>query len=82
MLSQPELGSAHASLRKLLEGYEKFLSNTDAPEEDLISRFMDRAQRMEYLASAYRFGDLVFEVYGQKLLRRRLLRLFTASLVV
>ncbi len=76
MLSQSELGDAHSSLRKLIEGYEAFLSNTDAPEEELIVRFMDKRQRTEYLDSAYRFGDLVFEVLavvGKKNLFHRLL---------
>jgi len=62
MLSQPELGAAHSSLKNLIEGYEAFLSNTDAPEEELIARFMEKRQREEYSKSAYRFGDLVFEV--------------------
>jgi len=76
MLSQPELGDAHSSLRKLIEGYEAFLTNTDAPEEELIARFMDKKQRKEYFDSAYRFGDLVFEVLaivGNKNLFHRLL---------
>jgi len=66
MLHKSELGDAHSSLRKLIEGYEAFLSNTDAPEEELIVRFMDKRQRTEYLDSAYRFGDLVFEVLARR----------------
>jgi predicted nucleotidyltransferase len=76
MVSQRELEDAHSSLGKLIEGYETFLSNTDAPEEELIRRFMDRRQRTDYLDSAYRFGDLVFEVLaivGKKNLFHRLL---------
>jgi hypothetical protein len=76
MLSQRELEDAHSSLGKLIEGYETFLSNTDAPEEELITRFMDRRRRTDYLDSAYRFGDLVFEVLaivGKKNLFHRLL---------
>jgi predicted nucleotidyltransferase len=64
LLSQPELGDAHSSVRKLIEGYEAFLSNTDASEAELVSRFMDKGRRREYFDSAYRFGELVFEVMG------------------
>jgi predicted nucleotidyltransferase len=62
MLSQPELGNAHPSLRKLIGGYEEFLSNTDAAEDDLVLRFMDKQQRESYRESASRFGDSVFDV--------------------
>lgn len=76
MLSQQELGDAHSSLGKLIEGYEAFLSNTDAPEEDLVARFMDKWQREEHFKLAHQFGDLVFQVLdtiGKKSLFHRLL---------
>jgi len=76
MLLQPELGDAHSSLKKLIDGYEQFLSNTEAPESDLVVRFMDKRQRDEHLKSAYRFGDLVFDVLdtiGKRSLFHRLL---------
>src|SRR5579859_7186191 len=53
LLSQPELGDAHSSVRKLIEGYEAFLSNTDASEEELVLRFMDKGKRRECFDSAY-----------------------------
>jgi len=62
LLAQPELGDAHSSLRKLIAGYEEFLSNTDASEKDLVSRFMDKQKRETYRESASRFGDSVFDV--------------------
>jgi predicted nucleotidyltransferase len=62
LLSQPELGDAHPSLRKLIAGYEEFLSNTDASDDDLVSRFMDKQKRETYRESASRFGDSVFDV--------------------
>jgi len=62
LLLQPELGDAHSSLRKLIRGYEEFLSNTDASEKDLVSRFMDKQKRETYRESASRFGDSVFDV--------------------
>lgn len=76
MLSQSELGDAHPSLKKLIDGYEEFLSNTEAPEEELVARFMDKTQRDAYVKSAYRFGALVFEVLeiiGERSLFHRLL---------
>ncbi len=76
MLSLPELAEAHPSLKKLIAGYEEFLANTDAPEDDLVSRFMDKAKRQEYFESARQFGNSVFEVLdtiGKKSLFHRLL---------
>ena len=62
LIAQPELRSARSSLRKLIEQYEEFLSKTDAAEEDLLLRFMDKRQREEYRKSASQFGDLVYTV--------------------
>jgi predicted nucleotidyltransferase len=62
LAAQPELKDAHELLKTLIVGYESFLSNTDASEEDLLLRFMDKRQREEYFKSAYQFGDLVFDV--------------------
>ena len=62
LAAQPELNDAKALLKTLISGYESFLSNTDAREEDLLSRFMDKRKREEYFESAYQFGNSVFEV--------------------
>jgi predicted nucleotidyltransferase len=64
LLTQGEVEVAHASLNVLLNKYEEFLSNTDAPEDDLILRFMDKQNRRKYWESSNEFGDLVFTVLG------------------
>ena len=62
MLSQPELAAAHTKISELLDRYEKFLENTEVPKEELMSRFLDKEKRKEYGESAYRFGDLIWDV--------------------
>lgn len=64
MLAQSELADAHSKIRDLLERYEQFLANTEASKEDLIDQFMNREKRKGYTESAYRFGDLVWDVLG------------------
>jgi predicted nucleotidyltransferase len=65
LLTQGEVEVAHASLKVLLEKYEEFLSNTDAPEDDLILRFMDKQNRRKYWESSNEFGDLMFQVLNK-----------------
>jgi predicted nucleotidyltransferase len=43
----------------LLGAYERFLQNTDAPESDLVNRFMDPGTSRRYITEANDFGDLV-----------------------
>ena len=62
MLSQPGLGAAHTKVNELLDRYEQFLENTEVAKEDLIGRFLDKEKRKEYSESAYRFGDVVWDV--------------------
>ena len=62
MISQPELGAAHAKITELLQRYEQFLENTEIPKEELMSRFLDKEKRKQYSESAYQFGDLVWNV--------------------
>jgi predicted nucleotidyltransferase len=64
MLSQPELDAATGTIKKLLEGYERFLANTDKSEEELVALFLNRQKKREYWESAFEFGDLVFEVFN------------------
>jgi predicted nucleotidyltransferase len=69
LASQPELDDARLAMEKLIGRYEEFLANTDASEEELVVRFMDKQKSREYLESAYQFGDLVYEaldVIGKK----------------
>jgi len=59
---QSEAVQARTKLEELLALYEEFLVRTDASEEDLVERFIDKTKGKEYFESAYRFGDLVFDV--------------------
>jgi hypothetical protein len=53
------LSDTHPVLDSLLARYERFLESTNAPEQELIERFMDTEKSKEYLEAAGRFGDLV-----------------------
>jgi hypothetical protein len=55
------LSDARSTIERLLGHYERFLETTDAPETELINRFMDKDQTRKYVESAYEFGDLVFD---------------------
>ena len=59
---QAEAAKARTKVKELLGLYEEFLSRTDASEDELVKRFMDKKTSAEYFESAYRFGDLIFEV--------------------
>ena len=52
---------AHVKLQRVLELYEKFLDSTDAPEDSLVERFLNKEESKSYLKSAYEFGDQVFD---------------------
>jgi predicted nucleotidyltransferase len=58
---QSEVAQARSKLEELLGLYEEFLVRTDASEDELVERIMDKTKSKEYFES-YRFGDLVFEV--------------------
>jgi predicted nucleotidyltransferase len=62
LLSEPGLVDTRPKIARLLEQYESFLRATNAPEPDLIKRFLDKSTSREYITSAYAFGDTVFEV--------------------
>lgn len=62
LLTRAELAHAHAAIRKLLDQYERFLETTNASEDQLIQKFMDKEMSKSYISTAYKFGDLVFEV--------------------
>ena len=53
MLAQPELSKAATSIRTLLERYENFLRNTDAREDDLVARLLDRDEAKKYFESQF-----------------------------
>ena len=62
LLEQPNLAHAHPKISELLAQYEHFLATTNAPEKELVRRFMDKATSRHYMNDANKFGDLVFEV--------------------
>lgn len=62
MLAQPELAAAKETIGRLIESYERFLGNTDASEDELVARFLDREEKKKYWESAFEFGDSVFAV--------------------
>ena len=62
LLQQSEISHAAEKVNELINLYEAFLSRTDASEKDLVRVFMDKEQSKQYFESAYKFGDLVFEL--------------------
>jgi predicted nucleotidyltransferase len=76
LLAQPHCEKAHGLIQGLLERYEAFLSKTDAPEEEIVTLFMDKQKRTTHFGSAYEFGNSVCEVLstiGKQSLFHRLL---------
>jgi predicted nucleotidyltransferase len=61
LLTRADLTHAHGAISKLLDQYEVFLKTTNASEDDLVKRFLDKETSKAYLSAAYKFGDLVFE---------------------
>jgi predicted nucleotidyltransferase len=76
LLTLQRFEGAHPVAKVLLEQYSGFLVNTNAPEDELLVRFADKATRQRYFAQATEFGDSVFgliELVGQKSRFHRLL---------
>lgn len=48
-----------AKTRALMDAYDEFLRATDAPEKELIERFLKPPQARRYWTQAKRFGDLM-----------------------
>ncbi len=46
----------------LLTLYEEFLASTDVPEQELVSRFMDKQESAQRFRAAKEFGDAVAEL--------------------
>jgi len=61
ILRREELTHAHSAIKALLDQYERFLETTNASEEELIRKFMDKETSRSYLGTGNKFGDLVFE---------------------
>lgn len=72
-----DVSAFQSSARGLLSSYERFLQETDAPENELIDRFMDKAEARRLFEQAGEFGDqvagLLDLVGGTTSLRRLLL---------
>ena len=62
LLDRPDLAQAHSKVRELLDQYERFLETTNAAENELVGRFMDKEKSRSYITAAYQFGDLLFQV--------------------
>jgi len=62
VLAQQCFHAAHSTVRDVLACYESFLADTDAAEEELVSRFLDKNKSQEYFRTANKLGDLVFDV--------------------
>ena len=59
LLEREAAAPAHETVKKLLSHYEAFLAATDAPEDDLVNRFLDREESLKRFESANKFGDLM-----------------------
>jgi len=64
LLSQERLERAHDALRKVMQSYEEFLKSTEVAEDELLKVFMDSKASKQFMDSAYKFGDLVFDLLG------------------
>lgn len=65
LLGQRSLADAHTKIRKLIQLYEEFLSNTDAKTSVLIERFLNPKTRKRYIGEQHKFGDLIFQIIGR-----------------
>ena len=61
LIQQQDLQDARPILTALLKQYEIFLETTNAPEDDLIQKFRDRASSYNFAEASYDFGNLMFE---------------------
>ena len=52
---------AKNDLNKLLLQYEKFLVSTNAPEDDILDKFMDNQKSKELMSDSNEFGDTMYK---------------------
>lgn len=50
------------TIDRIIEAYERFLTDTDFPKDELVERFSDKDKTRTYSQQAHDFGDLVFEL--------------------
>lgn len=62
ILSQSHVNAAGKNVRESLKQYEEFLSKTDASENEMVQRFLDKKQSKPYRESRDTFGNLVFDL--------------------
>jgi predicted nucleotidyltransferase len=68
LLEQNHIAAAHETIGRLLQQYEAFLTATDAPETEIVTRFLNPTVAREHFESANVLGDLTFralELIGQ-----------------
>jgi hypothetical protein len=68
LLEQSHIAAAHETIGRLLEQYEAFLTATEAPETEIVARFLNPTVAREHFQSANVLGDLTFralELIGQ-----------------
>ena len=75
VLSQPRLSAAHKTTEALIELYEEFLAQTELTEEELVTRFLEKEATSKYSQSAYKFGDLIFDLMESVGMKNRFHRL-------
>lgn len=61
LLTNSRWAPARPALNELLLRYEEFLRKTDAPEPEIVQKFLDGTYNSEYLRFDTRFGDLVWD---------------------
>ena len=72
--ARPRFAAAAGASERLLECYERFLATTDAPEPELVERFMNAADSGRLVAETSEFGDLMWDLFrtigaGNRMLR-------------
>jgi len=65
LVEQSYLSCAKDTIIKLLGQYEQFLGATNADENELVAKFLDRNESREHMKAAYEFGDLMFDALNK-----------------
>jgi hypothetical protein len=76
LLQDGRWSSCHSKIREVLTSYENFLETTDAPEKELIARYLARSESSDQFGTGAGLGNLVFDLLeelGQKNRFHRLL---------
>ncbi|KRE08654.1 hypothetical protein ASE61_03555 [Bosea sp. Root670] len=61
LLGRESISESHCYIQALLSGYDRFLEKTSVSEEELMKIFEDKQRSIEYMKSAYEFGDAMFD---------------------